>query len=187
MINYDLITRRAAGLKQRYGTAGPREILEDCGVAVLDLPMGTGEDAIKGFILKSSRMITVGVNADLSAGVRDKVLFHELGHYDLGHLSRFRSGSLRDTSFAYRPDASVLSKLENEANFYASDYLLDTDETLEAVHAYDLASAARVLRVPVEFLDYKLRLLYHTGKLDRYRDFFSVRSDCMKTITDADP
>ena len=187
MIDYRQIVSQVRNLRNCYGShADPRQILTDKGAAILEMPMGTSENGIKGFIVKNSRMITVGINTDLSAGAQNKVLFHETGHLLLGHLNAFRAGSLRDTSFGYRQDASLLSRFENEANFFASDYILNTDETMEMIREYDLASAARILRVPVEFLDYKLRLLYNTGKLENYRDFLSVRSDCMRSMKLAD-
>ena len=182
MIDYGLIEKKVAALKRYYGNADPREILADQGAALLEMAMGRDENAIKGFIVKNSRMVTVGINTDLSDNAANKVLFHETGHLCLGHLNTFRSGMLRDTSFGYRSDDTLLSRLENEANFFASDYILDTEDTLEAVREYDIVTASRLLHVPVEFLDYKLRLLNYRGLLANYRDFLSVKSDCMHSM-----
>ena len=187
MIDYGLITRQVAAMQMHYGHADPREILTDLGISLLEMPMGKNEDAIKGFLLKNNRCETVGINTDLSEEAQNKVLFHEIGHHACGHLNHVRYGALRDTSFGYRSDTTQLSRFENEANFFASDYILDTEETLEAIHEYDLASAARLLRVPIEFLDYKLRLLHQTGVLAHYYDCISVQSDCMRNMRLSDP
>lgn len=186
MIDYGMIAKKVAALKRHYGNAGPREILTDRGVALLEMAMGKDENAIKGFIVKSNRMVTVGINSDLSDNAANKVLFHETGHFCLGHLNTFHSGTLRDTSFGYRSDNTRLSKFENEANFFASDYILDTEETLDVIREYDLASAARILHVPVEFLDYKLRLLSALGRFTSYQDCLSVKSSCMRSMRIAD-
>ena len=180
MIDYGLIVHKVAALKRYYGSAGPREILTDRGAALLEMSMGKDENAIKGFIVKSSRMITVGINTDLSDSAAGKVLLHETGHLCLGHLNAVRQGTLRDSSFGWRSDNTLLSRLENEANFFASDYILDTEETLEAIREYDIAAAARLLKVPVEFLDYKLRLLHGLGLFPDYRDVLSVKSSCLR-------
>ena len=187
MIDYRLITKKVTTMKKHYGSADPREILADLGAALLEMDMGSGEGAIKGFIMKCNRMVTVGINTAFSTNAQNKVLFHETGHLVCKHLNNFRSGTLRDSSFGYRSDSSLISKMENEANFFASDYLLNTDETLELIHEYDLATTAKMLHIPVEFLDYKLRLLYHTGRFQAYQDFLSVRSDCMKKMQLEEP
>lgn len=186
MIDYELIGDKVTELRRCYGNADPREILADKGAALLEMAMGKEENSIKGFIVKNSRMVTVGINTDLPEAAVNKVLFHETGHLCLGHLNGFRSGALRDTSFGYRSDGTRLSRFENEANFFASEYILDTEETLAAVREYDLFSAARFLHVPVEFLDYKLRFLSCRGIFPGYRDLLSVKSDCMRNMKLAD-
>ena len=97
MIDYGLIEDKVTELRRCYGNADPREILADKGAALLEMAMGKEENSIKGFIVKNSRMVTVGINTDLPEAAVNKVLFHETGHLCLGHLNGFRSGALRDT------------------------------------------------------------------------------------------
>lgn len=72
--------------------------------------------------------------------------------------------------------------MENEANFYTADILLDDEETLDVIRTYDLAASASILNVPIDILDFKLRLLHQTKRFDRYQDLLSVRSDFLKNI-----
>ena len=179
MINFDMIVKLAASMKNEYERYTPEQCILQEGIQLLRLSMGDYEGALKGFIQKNSQCHTIVVNSDLSDFAQDKVMIHELSHYKLGHTRKIRRGCLPDTSFAYRRDVTYKAHMENEANFLAAEYMLDTDETLEAIHQYDLGSAARILRTPLEFLDYKLRLLHHTKRLETYRDCFSIGSDCL--------
>lgn len=177
MIQYDQIIRMAEGLKKKYPACGAEDILREEGSDVLRLPMGTKPHAVKGFLQKNNRCVTIVVNSDLNENIQDKILYHELGHLMLKHANGSGNCFLADRSFSYRRDASLTARMENEANFFAAESMLDTEETLRTIHEYDLASAAAILRVPLEFLDCKLRLLHHTKQLETYRDCFAVSSD----------
>ena len=184
MIDFKDIVARVAALKEEFPSMDPREIIRARGISLLELPMGTSPNAIKGFIQKNNRCCTIVVNADLSNSLIQKILFHELGHYEEKHLNFVRSGILSDKDLSYRRDRTQAARLENEANFYAAECTLDTKETLTAICEYDLITAAGILRVPVELLDYKLRLLHRTGQLENYIDVLGVQSNCLLRIGD---
>jgi Zn-dependent peptidase ImmA (M78 family) len=184
MIDFNDIVARVAALKEEFPSMDPREIISARGISLLELPMGTSPNAIKGFIQKNNRCCSIVVNADLSNLLIQKILFHELGHYEEKHLNFIRSGILSDKDLSYRRDRTQTARFENEANFYAAECTLDTMETLSAIYEYDLLTAARILHVPVELLDYKLRLLHHTGQLENYVDVFGVQSNCLLKIGD---
>ncbi len=58
----------------------------------------------------------------------------------------------------------VSSRFEKEANLFAAEYLLEDDEVLETLaQEGDFFSAAAVLRVPVELLDFKFRITKWKG------------------------
>ena len=184
MIDFKDIVARVAALKEEFPSMDPREIIRARGISLLELPMGTSPNAIKGFIQKNNRCCSIVVNADLSNSLIQKILFHELGHYEEKHLNFVRSGILSDKDLSYRRDRTQAARLENEANFYAAECTLDTKETLTAICEYDLITAAGILRVPVELLDYKLRLLHRTGQLENYIDVLGVQSNCLLRIGD---
>ena len=182
MIDYSGIVSRVDALKRDFPRMRPEEIIRERGISLLEIPMGTSPNAIKGFIQKNCRCCTIVVNSDLSDWLVHKILFHEVGHYEQKHLEQLRSGILSDKDISYRRDHTREARFENEANFFAAECTLDTADTLSAIRDYDLATAAACLHVPVELLDYKLRLLRHTGLLDRYVDFYHFGSDCMRSI-----
>ena len=184
MIDFKDIVARVAALKEEFPSMDPREIIRARGISLLELPMGTSPNAIKGFIQKNNRCCSIVVNADLSNSLIQKILFHELGHYEEKHLNFVRSGILSDKDLSYRRDRTQAARMENEANFYAAECTLDTKETLTAICDYDLITAAGILRVPVELLDYKLRLLHRTGQLENYIDVLGVQSNCLLRIGD---
>lgn len=193
MINYDLIRDKASAfrsaLQNEYGTSGVaslhalRNIIGSrYGLDYSELAMGAQEDSVKGLILKSSRMVSIVANSDLPEAGRILVLVHELGHYHLGHLRAAGISRLFDNRFGFRRDNSLTARMENEANFFAADVLLNTEETLDAIRTNDLMTSASLLRVPVEILDFKLRLLSRSGNLAEYQDVLGVRSDCLKNM-----
>ena len=177
MIQNDMIVNLVSDLKNKYPGYRVENILREEGADVLRLPLGAVPNAIKGFLQKNNRCVTIVVNSDLNEDIQDKILFHELGHLMLKHTGNSGNCFLADRSFSYRRDVTQTAHMENEANFFAAEYMLDTEETLKTIHEYDLESAAAILRVPLEFLDYKLRLLHHTKRLETYRDCFAFSSD----------
>ena len=85
MINYDMIVKLAASMKKEYTGFSPEMIIRMEGPQVLRYSMGNHPGALKGFIQKNNRCCTVVVNADLPGDIQNKILFHELGHFKLGH------------------------------------------------------------------------------------------------------
>ncbi len=95
-----------------------------------------------------------------------------LGHMDASVCT------FHDSGFAY----SLTSALENEANSFVAEYLLDTDETLMVLQESDtFQHAASRLHVPPEILDFKWRMLVSRSLLDRSSPC-PVQSDCLKQI-----
>ena len=193
MINYALIRQKASALRSalqnEYGSSRITSfkdlqeiILDKYDLDCVEMQLGTDPDAIKGLIMKSNRMVTIVVNSDLAEAGKILVVVHEVGHNNLGHLRGLRVSKLFDNHFHFCNGSSRTSLMENEANFYAADVLLDDEETLDVIRTYDLSASASILHVPIDILDFKLRLLRQTTQLDRYRDLLSVRSDCLKNI-----
>ena len=168
-IDFDKTIRAAARLRGHLGLTDPETICR-----ALDL---TARNSIKGFIQRSARCYTIVVNSDLSALLQDIILFHEIGHYWLGHMDASVC-TFHDSGFAY----SLTSALENEANSFVAEYLLDTNETLMVLQESDtFQHAASRLHVPPEILDFKWRMLVSRSLLDRSSPC-PVQSDCLKQI-----
>ncbi len=156
-IDFDKTIRAAARLRGHLGLTDPETICRALDLQILRLPLGTARNSIKGFIQRSARCYTIVVNSDLSALLQDIILFHEIGHYWLGHMDASVC-TFHDSGFAY----SLTSALENEANSFVAEYLLDT-------------------HVPPEILDFKWRMLVSRSLLDRSSPC-PAQSDCLKQI-----
>ena len=193
MINYGLIREKASGfrntLRNEYGSSRITRfkdlkdiILKKYSLDCLEMSLGTEQDSIKGLIMKSNRMVSIVVNSDLSESGKILVVVHEVGHNCLGHLNGLRVSKLFDNHFRFCNGYGRTALMENEANFYTADVLLDDKETLDIISTYDLSASASILNVPIDILDFKLRLLHQANQLDRYQDFLSVRNDFLKNI-----
>ncbi|MBQ7502600.1 ImmA/IrrE family metallo-endopeptidase [bacterium] len=127
------------------------------GIKLILQPLGTAPDAIKGFVLKSKRIIAITVNCDIPLIMQKIIAAHELGHAVLHKSSQmlaFHEAALFDVS----------SSLERDANLFAAEYLLEDDRVLEALKSGNsFFPAAAALCVPMELLDFKLRVMRWKG------------------------
>ncbi len=182
MIKYDFVYNRAAQFRKKYGNLSIEGILDAMDIQLLSLPFGTGEHAMKGFVQRNSKCYTIAVNSDESASGQRIIIFHEIGHIWLKHLGSAPRGILHDTTLGYYNQRGIIADTENESNFFVAESLIDTEEAKEALHEYDIATAARQLHVPVEFLDYKLRMMNRMKIVNAYNDAFHASSDCLKDM-----
>lgn len=180
MINYDFVYNRASQFRKKFGDSSLETILKDMDVLLLEVPFGTGKNALKGFVQRNSKTYTIAVNSDESKSGQKIIIFHEVGHIWLKHLGNAPRTILHDTTLGYYNQKGIIADTENEANFFVAETLIDTDEAKEALHEYDIATAARQLQVPVEFLDYKLRMMNQMKIFNAYNDAFHADSDCLK-------
>ena len=75
-------------------------------------------------------------------------------------------------------------RLKNEANFVLADYILDTSETIEALHNLStIENTASMLYVPFEILQFKCRLLAYARMIDHVNcSSLDAKSDLMKYL-----
>ena len=99
------------------------------------------------------------------------------GHYALNHHKRKQVCAFHDYGIF---DNS--SELEDEANRFVAEYLLEDDRTLETLREQrDFFTAAACLHVPKEILDYKMRMLRYYELLTKECPIYT-RRDCMGRI-----
>lgn len=177
-MNREAITETAQTLRDKYGILPSDELLSKLGACLCPVPMGSDEDALKGFVQRASRVPTVVVNSDQPEEVQDIVKYHESGHIALKHydqvkgICRFHEFNMFDSR----------SRLENEANTFVAEYLLEDERTLERLKEYpNIFAAAASLHVPPEIMTYKLRMLKYYGILHGEIPI-SVNSNCMGKI-----
>ena len=94
---------------------------------------------------------------DLPEIVQRYILAHELGHAVLhgsGGFSTFHDTALYDES----------SAAEKEANLFAAELLMDDEKVLEEINNDGtFFTAAAMLNVPMELLDFKFRMMKWKG------------------------
>lgn len=178
----ETISDTARKLRLEYQTTDPQKLCQYLDIYISPLPMGTGESCLKGLITRNSRCCTITLNSDLPQRTRDIVCFHELGHYALNHHRTHNVCAFQDCSVF-----NDANGLENEANLFVAEYLLDTDETIHTLRETgDFYHTAAMLHVPKEILSYKMRILKYYGLLKKECPIY-VPSNCMGSIDCSGP
>lgn len=143
-------------LMQKYGTRNPFVIAEGEGITLVSCP---DFQKLKGMykVILDRRFIFL--NAHLSREEARQVLAHELGH-DALHRE-MASGSVVQDYFIL----NMTQKPEYEANLFAAELLVSSDKLKRLMaEGKDRAEAARLFRVPPEYIDLKLRVLSEDEK-----------------------
>lgn len=157
-MSIETIASEVRKLKRKYKDCSPEQMCKSMGILINRMPMGREEKNCKGFFVVVSRIPMIALNSDLPESKQRIILAHELGHAVLhrkySELRAFHDFELFDETSTY----------EYEANIFAAEYLLNDDEVLELLNE-DLSffSAARMLHVPPELLDFKFRVLKRRG------------------------
>lgn len=163
----------ALKLKSRY--ASPEEACRALGIRLMRIPMGRDENACKGFFLMQSRVKAIVLNANLTGRVKRIVLAHELGHAVL-HAGSAVTRGFHDFCLFDEADNS-----EYEANLFAAEFLLDDRDVLDQLNGgASFFTAAKLLRVPPELLDFKLRVMKRVGR--EIEAPYLAQSDFLKRV-----
>lgn len=154
---YAGIVKAVGQVKAQYKEDDPVRLCRAMGIKLLYHPLGTAPDAIKGFMIRVKKISAITVNSDMPPVLQKIIIAHELGHAvlhkDSGVFS-FNEVGLFDDS----------SRYEKEANLFAAEYLLDDDSVMETLNSDNtFFSAAAGFNVPMEFLDFKFRIMKWKG------------------------
>lgn len=154
---YAEIVHAVEKLKKRYHENDPFVLCHEKGIILLPEPFGLATDSIKGFYLQKKRIKTITYNSDLPYVLQRIIVTHELGHSELhtrGGVHAFHDVGMFDES----------SRYEKEANLFAAEYLLNDEEVLDTLNADNtFFAAASTLKVPMELLDFKFRVMKWKG------------------------
>lgn len=152
------IVREVENIKNKYDELDPVKLCEDMKISLLYYPMGLFENACKGFYMEQSRKRVIMINSQLDIEIQKIVLVHEIGHAvlhkNLPGVSSFHDFYLFDSTSIY----------EYQANIFAAEFLLKDSEVLKSLNEdISFFTAASILRVPAELLDFKFRILKKKG------------------------
>ena len=154
---YDGIVKAVGQIKSRYSEDDPARLCKAMGIKLIYRSFGTAPDAIKGFMIRIKRISAITVNSDMPPILQKIIIAHELGHAVLHKDSGMFT--FHETAFF---DES--SRYEKEANLFAAEYLLEDDMVMETLNADNtFFSAAAGFEVPMEFLDFKFRIMKWKG------------------------
>ena len=152
-MSYAEVCGAVEALQKKYHESNPFRLCENMNILLLSQALGNTPDAIKGFYLESKRIRTITVNCDLPEAVQKIIVAHAVLHRHSG-IHAFHDIGLFDES----------SLLEKDANLFAAEYLLRDQDVLETLNRdTTFFSAAAMLRVPAELLDFKFRVLKWKG------------------------
>ena len=156
-MTYAEICKAARKLKREHKTTDPVAVCAAKGIKIIYQNFGAASNAIKGFYLEYNRIKTITINADLPLTFQRIILAHELGHSMLHRRSGLRA--FHDVTMF--DESSVMEK---EANLFAAEFLMEDNDVLEVLNQdMTFFNAASILRVPVELLDFKFRVMKWKG------------------------
>lgn len=145
-------------LAAAYDTSDPEGLCAELGIILLHFPMGTARRSVKGFILKNDGKVAITLNSDLSEDMKRVVFYHEFSHYIL-HIRTGLAEQIQDCNVY-----DSVSEAEYEANLLAAELQITDESAMEALRETgDFFTAAGILRVPPELLDFKIRILRDKG------------------------
>lgn len=122
MVTMESIIETVDKLVRTHGTRNPYEVCQSMGISVKKMNL---KGQIKGFFFPQSRIATIVVDCGLNDIMMRIIVAHELGH-DILHKEVASISGFRDMSLF-----QSAGSLENEANLFAAELLLDDDEVKE--------------------------------------------------------
>ena len=154
---YTEICKSVEKIIKKYDERNPKLLCRYLGVKLLYQSLGNEPDSIKGFYLESKRIKTITINSDLPANIKRIIIAHELGHAVLHKNYSF-------DAFCGINLFQITTSMEREANLFSAELLIDDDFILETQSCeYTFFSIAANLKMPIELLDYKFRIMKWKG------------------------
>lgn len=155
----DYIYAKAEALARRLGTRDPMEALEALGVVTV-MTDRYPKCGMKGYCAVINRIKYVVLNSKMRPQECTVTAAHELGHIVLHGAELAGAGMLADKYLAMNG-----GRLEREADMFAADFLLDDARVTECILSADadFFNVARMLRIPREFLAFKMYSMVQRG------------------------
>ena len=158
MINYEDISGEVLRIKRKYQDSDLDRLCRDMGITVIDHNTAMSVEDFKGMSMVKCRIPVILLNSKLKEDIRKVVLAHEIGHIKL-HRRLTALRGFHDFDLFGMND-----QCEYEANVFAAELILDSEEVLNVLNQdMTFFGAAKTLCVPPELLDFKFRVLKHEG------------------------
>lgn len=131
-------------LKKKYKTDDPFAIADHLGIKIIIEPLGS----INGYYNKQLRMKQIHINCDLAEHEQLFTCAHELGHAIL-HPNA-------NTPFLRKCTGFLVSKMEIEANKFATELLINDDFLFE-YQEFTTGQISRMLGYDEELINLRLK------------------------------
>ena len=158
------IVRKANRLANDLCTRDPHRIARELGIEVIPLSFKKQRGAYK--VLMRNRFIFI--KDDLHPVMERIVLLHEIGHDALHREEAVKAGGFKEFNiFDMRQ-----SRMEYEANIFASQISLPDDEILEYIeNGYDIQQIARAMHSDINLVALKTDTLIAQGYRFRHQEY----------------
>ena len=162
------IIQKADKIVRECETRDPERIAQDLGIIVMPRPFKYQKGAYK--VIERNRFIFI--KEDLHPVLYKIVLLHEIGH-DMNHRSEaVKAGGFRE----YNIFDMQASRMEYEANLFASEVSLPTGDVLELIERdYTIQQIASELYSDFNLVAIKIDTLisqgYHLRSMEHRNDF----------------
>lgn len=157
------IIHAANRVMKKCGTRDPHKIVKTLGIEIIYCPFKAQRGAYK-VILKNRFMF---IKENLHPVMENIVLLHELGHDTLHRDEATKAGGFKEFNIFDIRD----SRMENEANIFATQIALPDDDFLELIErGYDVQQIARALNSNVNLVALKTDTLIAQGYRLRHQE-----------------
>ena len=158
------IVRKANRLTNELGTNDPHKIARELGIEVIPLSFKKQRGAYKVLMRNSFNFI----KDDLHPVMERIVMLHEIGHDALHREEAVKAGGFKEFNiFDMRQ-----SRMEYEANIFASQISLPDDEILEYIeNGYDIQQIARAMHSDINLVALKTDTLIAQGYRFRHQEY----------------
>lgn len=150
------IVKKANRLVNGLGTRNPHRMARELGIEIIPLEFKKQRGAYK--VLMRNRFIFI--KSDLHPVMENIVLLHEIGHDTLHRDEAIRAGGFKEFNIFDMRE----SRMEYEANIFASQISLPDDEILEYIdQGYDVQQIARAMCSDINLVALKTDTLIAQG------------------------
>lgn len=162
------IVKKANRIIAKCGTRNPYQVAKDLGITILYRDFEKQRGAYK--VILKNRFIFI--NSNLHPVMEEIVLWHEIGHDVLHQQEAVAAGGFQEFNiFDMRK-----SRMEYEANIFASQATLDDNEIFEYLeHGYDIQQVAQAMNSDINLVALKIDTLiaqgYELRRQEHHNDF----------------